>query len=221
MLLLFFGTDEFSVRRRRRPQGDADGAHAVRPDVAEHLGHRHAVDQLLQRQHGDHDALFVDAGASPPSRELYVDPSTLEARVQWSKGAVCAQRATSSSIPAALQVGGTYLIYSEVKLQLRARRRLGHEQGRRHHAERLHLHPSAPVDLRDVQHDGLHHDVSAATPNAMPGNAKKKAAPWARPFAYSNGNSPGARPRPGKSLYPAARRLSAEDLPERRSATIS
>ena len=46
--------------------------------------------------------------------ELYVDPKTLQARVQWSQGA--APRATSSpvSIPAALAVGGTYLIYSEV-----------------------------------------------------------------------------------------------------------
>ena len=46
--------------------------------------------------------------------ELYVDPNTLVARVQWSQGAV--PRATSSpvSIPPALQVGGTYLIYSEV-----------------------------------------------------------------------------------------------------------
>ena len=39
------------VRRRGRPQGDADGADAVRPDVAEHLGHRRPADQLLQRQH--------------------------------------------------------------------------------------------------------------------------------------------------------------------------
>jgi Flp pilus assembly protein TadG len=46
--------------------------------------------------------------------ELYVDPLTKAARVQWSSGA--APRATGSSvpIPTALQVGGTYLIYSEV-----------------------------------------------------------------------------------------------------------
>jgi Flp pilus assembly protein TadG len=46
--------------------------------------------------------------------ELYIDPSTLKARVQWSKGSV--PRAVSSpvAIPAALAVGGTYLIYSEV-----------------------------------------------------------------------------------------------------------
>ena len=58
--------------------------------------------------------------------ELYVDPTTLKAKVQWSKastfnssGAVVL--ATSShlpsdiiAIPAALAVGGTYLIWSEV-----------------------------------------------------------------------------------------------------------
>ena len=46
--------------------------------------------------------------------ELWVDPSTLKARVQWSQGT--APRATSSTvtIPAALAVGGTYLIFSEV-----------------------------------------------------------------------------------------------------------
>ncbi len=46
--------------------------------------------------------------------ELYVDPNTLQARVQWSQGA--APRANSSpvTIPVALAVGGTYLLFSEV-----------------------------------------------------------------------------------------------------------
>jgi Flp pilus assembly protein TadG len=46
--------------------------------------------------------------------ELYVDPNTLQARVQWSKGS--APRAVSSTvtIPTALAVGGTYMIFSEV-----------------------------------------------------------------------------------------------------------
>ena len=47
--------------------------------------------------------------------ELYVNPATLKARVQWSQGtAPRMRRATSSTIPDALKVGGTYLIYSEV-----------------------------------------------------------------------------------------------------------
>jgi len=46
--------------------------------------------------------------------ELYIDPTSLAARVQWSKGS--SPRAVSStvSVPAALKVAGTYLIYSEV-----------------------------------------------------------------------------------------------------------
>ena len=46
--------------------------------------------------------------------ELYVDPATLVARVQWSKGSTPRTAGTSVTIPTALQVGGTYLIYSEV-----------------------------------------------------------------------------------------------------------
>jgi Flp pilus assembly protein TadG len=46
--------------------------------------------------------------------ELYIDPNTLVARVQWSKGS--SPRAVSSTVvvPSALAVAGTYLIYSEV-----------------------------------------------------------------------------------------------------------
>jgi Flp pilus assembly protein TadG len=46
--------------------------------------------------------------------ELYVNPTTLKATVQWSKGS--APRAVSSAvtIPSALAVAGTYLIFSEV-----------------------------------------------------------------------------------------------------------
>ncbi len=46
--------------------------------------------------------------------ELYVDPATLAARVQWSKGSSPRTAGTTVAIPTALQVGGTYLIYSEV-----------------------------------------------------------------------------------------------------------
>jgi Flp pilus assembly protein TadG len=47
--------------------------------------------------------------------ELYVDPSTLAARVQWSQGAAPHSAGAALSVPAALKVGGTYLILSEVK----------------------------------------------------------------------------------------------------------
>ena len=49
--------------------------------------------------------------------ELYVDPTTLAARVQWSQGTVPRGAGTTVAIPTALQVGGTYLIYSEVSYQ--------------------------------------------------------------------------------------------------------
>jgi len=47
--------------------------------------------------------------------ELYVNPSTLKARVQWSKGAHVHVAGDIIDIPDALKVGGTYLILSEVK----------------------------------------------------------------------------------------------------------
>lgn len=49
--------------------------------------------------------------------ELYIDPNSLVARVQWSQGAN--PRATGSpvAIPTALKVAGSYMIYSEVKYQ--------------------------------------------------------------------------------------------------------
>jgi Flp pilus assembly protein TadG len=46
--------------------------------------------------------------------ELYVDPNTLVARVQWSKGSVPRTAGSTVAIPAALAVAGTYLIFSEV-----------------------------------------------------------------------------------------------------------
>jgi Flp pilus assembly protein TadG len=47
--------------------------------------------------------------------ELYINPSTLKARVQWSKGAYVHAAGDIVDIPDALKVGGTYLIFSEVK----------------------------------------------------------------------------------------------------------
>jgi len=46
--------------------------------------------------------------------ELYIDPTTKIARVQWSKGDAPRGSGTSVAIPTALQVGDSYLIYSEV-----------------------------------------------------------------------------------------------------------
>ena len=52
--------------------------------------------------------------------ELYVDPSTLVARVQWSKayqGGTVRAQSSVVAIPTALKVAGTYLIFSEVSYQ--------------------------------------------------------------------------------------------------------
>ena len=46
--------------------------------------------------------------------ELYVEPTTLVARVQWSTGAAPRAAKSTMTIPAALKVAGSYLIYSEV-----------------------------------------------------------------------------------------------------------
>ena len=47
--------------------------------------------------------------------EIYVDPTTLAGKVIWSKGSGMADRPANSTItlPTALQIAGTYLIYGE------------------------------------------------------------------------------------------------------------
>lgn len=47
--------------------------------------------------------------------ELYINPSTLKARVQWSQGTATHADGDIIDVPDALKVGDTYLIYSEVK----------------------------------------------------------------------------------------------------------
>ena len=51
--------------------------------------------------------------------EIYIDPTTKNGKVIWSKGAGMLDLAPNSAIvvPTALQIGGTYLIYSEVSYQ--------------------------------------------------------------------------------------------------------
>src|SRR5262245_27623014 len=48
--------------------------------------------------------------------EIYIDPATLSGKVIWSKGSGMLDLGanTTIAVPTALQVGGTYLIYSEV-----------------------------------------------------------------------------------------------------------
>jgi Flp pilus assembly protein TadG len=113
MLVMFFGTVEFSS--------------GVAVDRKVTLMARTLADLTSQSTTvGDTDMtnFFAASGAimtpysSTPTKatvsELYVDPSTLKARVQWSKGT--SPRAVSSvvTIPSQLVVAGSYLIFSEV-----------------------------------------------------------------------------------------------------------
>lgn len=47
--------------------------------------------------------------------ELYINPTTQKARVQWSKGSNARSPGDIVEIPEALKINGTYLILSEVK----------------------------------------------------------------------------------------------------------
>ena len=47
--------------------------------------------------------------------ELYINPSTLKARVQWSTDTTLHKKGDIIEIPEALKIAGTYLIFSEVK----------------------------------------------------------------------------------------------------------
>ena len=58
---------------------------------------------------------YASAPVQGTISELYVNPSTLKARVQWSNGANARTAGDIIDIPDALKIGGTYLILSEVK----------------------------------------------------------------------------------------------------------
>jgi Flp pilus assembly protein TadG len=113
MLLLFFGTDEFSsgiavdrkVTLMARTLSDLTSQNT---DVN---------DTKLTNFRNASAAIMTPYSATPLKStvtELYVDPATKAARVQWSKGDAPRAVGTTVAIPTALQVGGTYLIYSEV-----------------------------------------------------------------------------------------------------------
>jgi Flp pilus assembly protein TadG len=62
-------------------------------------------------------AIMTPYSATPTKStisELYVDPNSLVARVQWSNGSAARTAGTTVAIPSALAVAGTYLIFSEV-----------------------------------------------------------------------------------------------------------
>ena len=58
----------------------------------------------------------TSSGLKTRVSEIYIDPATLIAKVIWSKGSGMLDYPPNSTItvPPALQIAGTYLIYSEV-----------------------------------------------------------------------------------------------------------
>jgi Flp pilus assembly protein TadG len=58
---------------------------------------------------------YASAPVQGTITELYINPDTLKARVQWSKGVAAHSPGDIIDIPEALKIGDTYLIYSEVK----------------------------------------------------------------------------------------------------------
>ena len=111
MLVLFFGTVEFSsgvaVDRKVTLM-----AHTLSDLTSQSPS---VTDTDLTNFFAAGKGIMAPYPATPTNAtitELYVDPKTLAARVQWSRGA--APISGTVSIPPALQVGGSYLIYSQV-----------------------------------------------------------------------------------------------------------
>jgi len=113
MLVLFFGTNEFAsgvavdrkVTLMARTLSDLTSQNTS------------VTDTQLTNFFNAANSMMTPYSATPVKAtitELYIDPTTLQAKVQWSKGAAARGSGTTVSIPTALQIGGTYLIYSEV-----------------------------------------------------------------------------------------------------------
>ena len=113
LLLLFFGTDEFAsgiavdrkVTLMARTLSDLTSQNTS------------VTDTQLTNFRNASVGIMMPYSATPVKStitELYVDPATLVAKVQWSKGDAPRTAGTTVAIPTALQVGDTYLIYSEV-----------------------------------------------------------------------------------------------------------
>jgi Flp pilus assembly protein TadG len=124
MLVLFFGTVEFSsgvaVDRKVTLM-----ARTLSDLTSQSLS---VANTDLSNFFSASTAIMTPYPASPTQStltELYVDPSTLKARVQWSMGATINATGVVSlipghavgsnlTIPSQLAVGGTYLIFSEI-----------------------------------------------------------------------------------------------------------
>jgi Flp pilus assembly protein TadG len=113
MLVLFFGTVEFSSALA------IDRKVTIMSRTLSDLTSQNIsiTDAQLTNIFNAGTGIMTPYSSSPVNStitELYVDPATKVARVQWSKGAAPRGAGSTVAIPAALQVGGSYLIYSEV-----------------------------------------------------------------------------------------------------------
>jgi len=113
MLVLFFGTVEFSsgvaVNRKVTLM-----ARTLSDLTSQNIS---VTDAQLTNFFNASTGIMTPFSSTPTKStitELYVDPATLAARVQWSKGDAPRGAGSTVAIPVALQVGGTYLIFSEV-----------------------------------------------------------------------------------------------------------
>src|ERR1700730_3830802 len=108
MLVLFFGTVEFSsgvaVNRKVTLM-----ARTLSDLTSQNIS---VTDTQLTNLFAASTAIMTPYSSTPVKStitELYVDPNTLAARVQWSKGDAPRTVGTTVVIPGALQVKGTYL----------------------------------------------------------------------------------------------------------------
>ena len=187
MLVMFFGTVEFSsgvavdrkVTLMARTLSDLTSQGTT------------ATDCTLSNSFAAATGILTPYSSTPTVAkitELLVDPTTLQAKVQWSKAAtidpsgnvvlgVGRAANTNVSIPSALAVGRNLSDLQRSQLSLHACGRLCDGEGR-HHLERCRLHPAAAVGLSHLCFGML---VTASSNGAI-SYANKKAARSARPF---------------------------------------
>jgi len=113
MLVLFFGTVEFSsgiaVDRKVTIM-----ARTLSDLTSQNIS---VTDTVLTNIFNASTGIMTPYSTTPVNStitELYVDPVSKVARVQWSKGSSARAAGTTVAIPTALKVGDTFLIFSEV-----------------------------------------------------------------------------------------------------------
>lgn len=124
MLVMFFGTVEFSsgvavdrkVSLAARALSDLTSQSNAVADVD--LANFFAATCGIMYPYAGSPCTASNNPTKAVISELYVDPSTLKARVQWSSGyqggVARAVDSIVTTVPPALLIGGTYLILSEV-----------------------------------------------------------------------------------------------------------